>query len=208
MNERAFESKKLIIQSYSEKAEDYAVFVNAHPGFKELREKITKMLMLSSGAKVLDLGAGTCHYGLGFLAYGCEVLCLDISKKMVRAARQKDAHVIVGDIEKLPIKGGCVDAAICVNALRYVDAETLIKEIKRILKPKGKMLLVDGDRNRVQAARLNRTLRKHELERMLLKKGLIRIYSCDELKSLLERCGCTVEAAEHFRIYILLRVSV
>jgi len=210
MNERGIAGKRLIIRSYSEKAPNYTTFVDTHPGFRELREKIKGMLSPSSGARVLDLGAGTCHHGLSFSTHGCEVLCLDISKEMLKTAQQKaaDVHVIVGDIEKLPIKDKSVDVAICVNALRYVDAKVFIKETKRVLKPGGEMLLVDGDKDRVRAARLNKTIKKHELERMFLEKGLARVYSCEELKDLLESHGCVVEATEHFRIYFLLKASV
>ncbi|MHC1579135.1 MAG: class I SAM-dependent methyltransferase [Candidatus Alkanophagales archaeon] len=204
-------ARRLIIKFYSEKAPNYAALADAHPGFRELREKVRGMLSPSSGARVLDLGAGTCHHGLSFAH--CEVLCLDISREMLKTAlltRRGAAgvHVVVGDIEKLPIKDGSIDVAICVNALRYVDAEALIKEAKRVLKPRGEMLLVDGDKDRIRAAGLEETVKKHELERTLLERGLIRIYSCEELRGLLESHGCVVEAAEHFRIYFLLKASV
>ena len=206
-------ARRLIIKFYSEKAPNYTALADAHPGFRELRERVKGMLSPGSGARVLDLGAGTCHHGLSFAH--CEVLCLDISREMLKAAllratRQGAAgvHVIVGDIEKLPIKDGSIDVAICVNALRYVDAEALIKEAKRVLKPGGEMLLVDGDKDRIRAAGLDETVKKHELERTLLERGLIRIYSREELKDLLESHGCVVEAAEHFRIYFLLKASV
>ena len=105
---------------------------------------------------VADLGAGTGHYSLAVaeLVPKGKVYAVDIQKDYLTIIKNRavDSHlhnleIIWGNIEK---KGGTkiadhvVDAVIVSNVLFQVeDKDKFIDEIKRILKPKGRVLFVD-----------------------------------------------------------------
>lgn len=105
---------------------------------------------------VADLGAGTGYYSVaaGELVprgkvYAVEVQkdFLETIKNKVREAHLRNVEIIWGNVEKLGGTkiGGCiVDAVIASNILFQVeDREKFIEEIKRILKIKGRVLLID-----------------------------------------------------------------
>jgi len=105
---------------------------------------------------VADLGAGTGHYSLvvaEFVPKG-KVYAVDIQKDYLTIIKNRaidsrlhNVEIIWGNIEKkggTKIADGVVDAVIVSNVLFQVeDKEKFIEEIKRILKPKGRVLFID-----------------------------------------------------------------
>jgi len=105
---------------------------------------------------VADLGAGTGFYSLaagGIVTRG-KVYAVELQKdylttiiNKVADLGLKNVEVIWGNVEKLggtKIGDNVVDAVIASNILFQVaDKEKFILEIKRILKPQGRVLLID-----------------------------------------------------------------
>ncbi len=89
--------------------------------------------------KLLDLGAGTGFKVLPLQSKYKEIVCLEISKSMVEAARKilpfNNVKVIQGDNYKLPFENHSFD--VVVSFLSFWD----IKEIHRVLNPGGFILL-------------------------------------------------------------------
>ena len=111
---------------------------------------------LKEDSIVADLGAGTGYYSLAvsFLVPRGKVYAVEIQKDFLTTIKSRiaDAHIsnveiIWGNVEKLggtKIAGEKVDAVIASNILFQVeDKEKFIEEIKRILKPKGRVLFID-----------------------------------------------------------------
>lgn len=112
---------------------------------------------LQSGSRVADLGAGAGALALvaaravgeAGRVYAIEVQkgLLDRLKNHARQERLHNIEAIWGDIERpkgTHLKDHAVDAAVCSNVLFQVeDKAGCIAEIKRILKPGGRVLLVD-----------------------------------------------------------------
>jgi ubiquinone/menaquinone biosynthesis C-methylase UbiE len=105
---------------------------------------------------VADLGAGTGFYsvGAGHIVTKGKVYAVEINKDYLHTIKNKvkDAHlnnveIVWGNIEKLggtKLKDGIVDAVIVSNVFSLVpDKDKLIEEIRRILKPKGRVLFID-----------------------------------------------------------------
>jgi len=118
--------------------------------------RMVRMLGLAENAVVADLGAGTGFYAVAAAellprgkVYAVEVQKDYISKirDKVRTAHLGNVEAIWGNIEKAggtKIKDGAVDAVLSSNVLFQVeDKGGFLNEIKRILKPGGKVLLVD-----------------------------------------------------------------
>jgi ubiquinone/menaquinone biosynthesis C-methylase UbiE len=107
--------------------------------------------------KVADLGSGSGHYAHAAAAIvGGEgrVYAIDVREAMLRHIKES-AHYrhraivepVWGDIEKpggTMLRDHSMDAAILANVLFQIeDKSALITEIRRILKPGGKLLVVD-----------------------------------------------------------------
>lgn len=112
---------------------------------------------LREGMKVGDLGAGSGHYALAAAAIVGEagkVYAVDIQEDVLTAlkneARARGLHTIEtvwGDFEKLggtKLKDHSLDAVVLSNTLFQLDRKAgAVAEIKRILKPGGRLLVVD-----------------------------------------------------------------
>ena len=120
-------------------------------------EKNVTELGVHDGMLVADLGAGTGAYieplarrvGEAGRVYAVEVQkeFLTNIKDLATRYGLKNVEVIWGDIEVLggtKIKDASIDAVILSNTLFLAEDKTgLAREIKRILKPGGKILIVD-----------------------------------------------------------------
>jgi demethylmenaquinone methyltransferase/2-methoxy-6-polyprenyl-1,4-benzoquinol methylase len=97
--------------------------------------------------KILDLGCGTCVLEKHLCRKGCSVIGLDLSEEMLRIAQRKNLDCIdsffVGDAEYLPFNESTFDAVLSCYIVKYCNWDRLVLEIRRILKPAGKLILYD-----------------------------------------------------------------
>ncbi|MFA6520686.1 MAG: methyltransferase domain-containing protein [Candidatus Paceibacterota bacterium] len=144
--------------------------------------KILKALGLKENDIVADLGAGTGHYTMiaGALVPKGKVYAVEVQKDFLGTikSRIEDLHasnieIIWGNVEKIggtKIKDGIVDAVIASNILFQVEEkENFIKEVDRILKPKGKVLLIDWAEDSLMKG--TKILPKGKAREMLEQKG-------------------------------------
>ena len=122
---------------------------------RAFREKLLQLARIKSGERILDVGCGT-----GTLAIAAkrhvgpsgEVYGLDASPEMVAKAEKKARKAGVdvlfrnGLAEALPFEDGVFDAALSTVMLHHLPAKTrqqCAAEIRRVLKPGGRVLAVD-----------------------------------------------------------------
>lgn len=124
--------------------------------FSEPQNNIDQF-MIPEGARVADLGAGSGMYSIAAgRAVGMtgKVLAVEVQKDLLtrlqttaKAEGLNNIEVIWGDIERLggtKIRDMSIDAAIASNVLFQVeDRRGFIGELKRIMKPGGKVLIID-----------------------------------------------------------------
>lgn len=105
---------------------------------------------------VADLGAGTGYYSIaaGTIATRGKVYAVELQKDFLDTIKSRitenhlnNVEIIWGDVEKnggTKIGDDIMDAVIASDVLFQVeDKENFILEVKRILKPKGRVLLID-----------------------------------------------------------------
>ena len=98
---------------------------------------------------VADLGVGTGSLTEALAPFAGRVIGVDRSAQMLSAARHRlresdNVEFRQGDLELLPIADNEVDVAVLALVLHYVvDPVAVLSEVRRILKPGGRLLLVD-----------------------------------------------------------------
>ncbi len=97
--------------------------------------------------KVLDLGTGTGFMAIEFAKNGSIVSAMDISKEQISMAKMisdwecLDIGYHTGPCEALPFKDHSFDVITANQCWLYFDLNKVIPEIKRVLKPDGKLVV-------------------------------------------------------------------
>ncbi len=105
--------------------------------------------LLDSRWIVGDLGCGTGRVSELIAPFVKEVVAVDRSTAMLSAARgrlAKEGNIRFREshLEDLPLEDSALDMAILVLALSFAPAPpAVLREVRRVLKPSGKILLVD-----------------------------------------------------------------
>ena len=90
--------------------------------------------------RILEIGCGAGHMLDELAPRGSRVVAVDLSHKMLRAARgrlPKNADLAQADACQLPFRDAMFDAVLCMGVLEYVPAEDLLWEIARVLRHSG-----------------------------------------------------------------------
>lgn len=127
--------------------------------------------LLPSGLRVADLGCGTGDV-LQWLPGG---IGIDRERAMLDAARERapGADLRLGVLEDLPLEDGCLDVALCVLVLHHVPAlQPVFDEVRRVLRPGGRFVVVDMVRHDRTAYRQTMGHRHLGFEREDLALGL------------------------------------
>jgi arsenite methyltransferase len=111
------------------------------------RREVRRLLALRPGEGVVDIGAGPGFLAAEMAAEGARVVAVDPSASMRELARSRsDIEVLDGSAEALPLPDGALDAAVATQVLEYVpDVPGALAEIRRVLRPGGRVLLLDTD---------------------------------------------------------------
>jgi len=112
------------------------------------RREVRRLLAPRPGEHIVDIGAGPGFLAAEMAAEGAWVVAVDPSASMRELARGRDVdfEVVDGSAERLPLPDGSVDAAVATQVLEYVpDVPGALAEIRRVLRPGGRVLLLDTD---------------------------------------------------------------
>jgi demethylmenaquinone methyltransferase/2-methoxy-6-polyprenyl-1,4-benzoquinol methylase len=136
----------------------YDRFVAFHSRDKQglARKFLVDRVPVENGGSVLDLctGTGTLLTHLqAKVGRSGQVFGVDFSPGMLKVAQAKtesfaNVHLVEADAGSLPLAAGSFDAVTCSHAFYELKGETqdqALREIVRVLKPKGTFLLMEHD---------------------------------------------------------------
>jgi SAM-dependent methyltransferase len=99
------------------------------------------------GHRVLDLACGPGRHTAALVRRGARVVGLDLSRALLHAAREAGADRLVrADMRSLPFRGAAFDAVLNLfTSFGYfaddVEHETVLREVARVLRPGGRLVL-------------------------------------------------------------------
>ena len=145
--------------------------------------------------RVLDLATGGGHTALRFAELARRVVAVDLTEPMLRAAREhararSDVQVefVAADASDLPFGDGAFDVVTCRTAAHhFVDVGAAVRQVQRILRPGGALLLQDilGHDDAEASAFILEVERRRD-------PSHVRSYRASEWKAFLRAAGLTV----------------
>jgi predicted TPR repeat methyltransferase len=100
---------------------------------------------IRSNSTVLDVGCGTGLTGQQLRRVGFETLHgIDISAPSLETAAKKGVYaslVRTDLLEPLPFPNNAFDGAVCVGVLSYITGDALFRELCRVVRPGGTLVL-------------------------------------------------------------------
>ncbi|HMD56567.1 MAG TPA: methyltransferase domain-containing protein [Solirubrobacteraceae bacterium] len=139
-------------KDWDDHVDDLELMANS-PGFLALRELIIKTARLGRRDRVLDIGAGTGLLALAAAPLVASVSAVDLSPAMCRHLAEKfhtlglnNAEVMVSAATHLPLPDSSIDVAVsnyCFHHLTDVEKRRALSEIRRVLRPGGRLVFGD-----------------------------------------------------------------
>jgi len=145
--------------------------------------------------RVLDVATGGGHTALAFAGIARRVVAYDLTEPMLAAARvhvqdRRAANVdfVAGDAGALPFRDESFDVVTCRTAAHhFVDVAAAVRQIQRVLRPGGSLLLQDilGHDDADASAFILEVERRRD-------RSHVRSYRAAEWKAFLRAVGLTV----------------
>jgi len=118
---------------------------------EKVREKAFAVAGVEPGRIAADVGAGTGFITEGLVRKGVQVIAVEPSAGMLQQLRAKldgrgEIDFRMGEVEALPIEDQTVDYVFANMVLHHVPSPpAAVKEMARILRPGGKLVVTDMD---------------------------------------------------------------
>ncbi len=112
-------------------------------------ETILQRIGPRDGEVIADLGAGIGYLSIPLADAGAKVIALDFQQEMLDGIRQRDngqerIRLVRATLPEIPLPDASLDRVVLMNVFHEVeDKGRLAKEITRVLRPKGRITLVD-----------------------------------------------------------------
>ncbi len=162
---------------------DFTESTSRHP----MHACLGEWLRDRSGARVLELGCGPGKYVAMLHTLGFKVVGVDPCRFPSWETLRKQTSVTLLDhvvAENLPFSDHCFDHVVCLGALLYFhDVPRAMGEIRRVIKPGGKVLVRTVNKGNLYSTRTGRRLDPASRH----------LFSMEDLTGLLRDQGFTVE---------------
>jgi 2-polyprenyl-3-methyl-5-hydroxy-6-metoxy-1,4-benzoquinol methylase len=148
---------------------------------------------------MLEVGTGTGRFATWLAKKGCEVVGIDISREMLKKAKDKkkllnvDIGLVLADAHFLPFKKGLFDSCVCVNVIdHFSDMDVFLGEVKYVVRSKGYFIF---NFSNLQSPYLPIAMMVNSRRHALFKGGRIqsRWSTFREINGILSKCGFDIK---------------
>jgi len=122
-------------------SDDYATFRAGLP--EEFFDYLDQSGVFRTGLKALDLGTGTGTVARGLAVRGASVIASDISHNQL--SQINDLTTVASVAEQLPFLSESFDLVTAGQCWQWFDGPTAATEIRRVLKPGGRLVIAHFD---------------------------------------------------------------
>lgn len=121
----------------------------------QLAGGVVEWLAPVAGEAILDLGCGDGSLTERLAGLGAEVVGVDASPAMVRAAEARGLHVEEADATRMPFSDGSFDAVFSNAALHWIrNQDAMLGEVRRVLRRQGRFVAEMGGHGNIAAIRV------------------------------------------------------
>jgi ubiquinone/menaquinone biosynthesis C-methylase UbiE len=197
------EKLQLIQSRFGAVAADY-VTSKVHASGQDLTW-LVEAAALTGNERVLDVATGGGHAAFALAPSAREVVALDLTRQMLEMARQEaiarqlaNISYLEGNAQAIPCEDETFDVVVCRQAAHHFPRwEQGIQEWARVLKPGGKLLVVDS----VSPEEPEFDLFLNEIE-ILRDPSHVRNHRISEWQSQLIQAGFTLQEVQEQGIYL------
>ncbi len=147
---------------------------------------------------ILDIGGydGYISYQINNMFSNLEIIVVDLDKSGLTSANKRGLKTLYASTLKLPLENNSVDAVFCLDLIEHVKEDYIvIKEISRVLKQNGKVILTTPSQNGVSFPFLS----KERIDIINKEWGHARKgYSLKDINELFKDAGLIVEKTNKY----------
>lgn len=141
---------------------------------------------IKNGLVILDIGGydGFIAYNLKKSLPNIKITIVDLDKSGLKIAKERGLNILYASAIKLPLENNSIDLVLCLDLIEHVKEDNkVVKEISRVLKKDGKLILTTSMENGVSFPFLS----KGKIEIINKNWGHVRKgYSLENIRELLE----------------------
>jgi ubiquinone/menaquinone biosynthesis C-methylase UbiE len=164
-------------------------------------DRLVELAQPNATDRVLDVATGTAHTALAFAPHVARMIATDITPEMMTQGEMLRAEAGIENLEfriadahDLPFESALFDIVTCRRAAHhFVDVAKALREMTRVLKPGGRLVIDDRSvpEDNFADATLNRLDWLHD-------HSHVRQYRSSEWRSMMQEAGCKIEAIETY----------
>lgn len=182
------ERKEVVKERYNTWPRDYDKSIKGRlAGFRAMYKQAYKILEKNyfnsekiEGKKLLDIGCGTGVFlqSLASKYQNSYFYGIDIAETMIKNAKEqnsfKNLEFKVGNVSNLEFQDNEFDYVTSLISLHYWEHDKAVSEIRRVLKPQGKILIADH-KIAISGKGYEKIFSKKELKKFFEKNGFINV---------------------------------
>lgn len=142
-------SNEAVQAQFSRQAQKYEASP-VHANGEDLKW-IVEVAALTGTERVLDVGTGTGHTAMALSRSARTVIGADLTERMVESSTSLaeerglvNVQFVVSDVVRMPFPSAYFDLVTCrLAAHHFADPDGAVAEVARVLKPGGRIILVD-----------------------------------------------------------------
>ncbi|MBI5564098.1 MAG: methyltransferase domain-containing protein [Chloroflexi bacterium] len=168
---------------------------------KAVLDRLVELARPTTTDHVLDVATGTAHTALAFAPHVAHVIATDITPEMMAQGERlradagiENLEFRIADAHDLPFEDASFDFVTCRRAAHhFVDVAKTLREMTRVLKPGGRLVIDDRSvpEDDFADATLNRLDWLHD-------HSHVRQYRASEWRSMMHDTRCRIEVIETY----------